>query len=57
MVTREELIKEFDQTEKMTVRNIDVHIFFLRKKLTKVDMAIETVWGKGYKLLSEKAEA
>ncbi|MBY0517677.1 MAG: response regulator transcription factor [Bacteriovoracaceae bacterium] len=56
-VNREELIKEFDQSEKMTVRNIDVHIFFLRKKLAKIDMAVTTVWGKGYKLLTESTAA
>ena len=53
-VTREELISQFDIQEKMTVRNVDVHIFFLRKKLAKLDMAITTVWGKGYKLLTDK---
>lgn len=52
-VTREELISEFDHSEKMTVRNVDVHVFFLRKKIAKLDMVITTVWGKGYKLLTE----
>lgn len=48
--SREEILKEFS-TEKdfnMTVRNIDVHVFSLRKKLKKADMAVETVWSKGY---------
>ncbi len=53
-VTREELISEFDHSEKMTVRNVDVHVFFLRKKIAKLDMVITTVWGKGYKLLTEE---
>ncbi len=49
-VSREELIALFDSTEKMTVRNIDVHIFFLRKKLKKLNLVISTVWGAGYRL-------
>lgn len=51
-VTRDDLIKNcFENDEKMTNRNVDVHIFSLRKKLSAVEMKIETVWGKGYKLL------
>lgn len=50
-VTRDDLITCFANDEKMTNRNIDVHIFSLRKKLRAVDMQIETVWGKGYKLV------
>ncbi len=53
-VSREDLITQFDLKEKMTVRNVDVHIFFLRKKLAKLDMAIITVWGAGYKLILDK---
>jgi len=56
-VSREDLIAEFDLKEKMTVRNVDVHIFFLRKKLAKLNMAISTVWGAGYKLQVDKDEA
>jgi DNA-binding response OmpR family regulator len=56
-VSREDLIAEFDLKEKMTVRNVDVHIFFLRKKLAKVHMSILTVWGAGYKLIVEKDPA
>jgi two-component system alkaline phosphatase synthesis response regulator PhoP len=56
-VSREDLISEFELKEKMTVRNVDVHIFFLRKKLTKLDMSISTVWGAGYKLQIEKDAA
>lgn len=56
-VSREDLIAEFDLKEKMTVRNVDVHIFFLRKKLAKVQMSILTVWGAGYKLIVEKDPA
>jgi len=48
--TREDLINCFDKEEKMTSRNIDVHVFSLRKKLKEVELVIETVWGKGYKI-------
>jgi DNA-binding response OmpR family regulator len=49
--TREELINEFDKDLEMTARNIDVHIFSLRKKMAKVKIEIETVWGTGYKVV------
>lgn len=49
-LTREDLIKCFDKDDKMTNRNIDVHVFSLRKKIKTVGMQIETVWGKGYKI-------
>jgi DNA-binding response OmpR family regulator len=48
-VSRESLIMQFSE-EKMTDRNIDVHIFSLRKKIKIVDIVISTVWGTGYKL-------
>ncbi len=50
-VTREELIECFKNDEKMTVRNIDVHVFSLRKKIKQADLYIDTVWGEGYKLV------
>lgn len=49
--TREELISQFEKDMEMTSRNIDVHIFSLRKKMSKVNIAIETVWGTGYKIV------
>jgi DNA-binding response OmpR family regulator len=49
--TREELIAQFENDVEMTARNIDVHIFSLRKKMNKLNIAIETVWGTGYKLV------
>lgn len=49
--TREELINQFDKDMDMTARNIDVHIFSLRKKMSKVSINIETVWGTGYKVV------
>lgn len=52
-VSRDEIIKQFTSDEDMTLRNIDVHIFALRKKLKKVGIAIATVWGAGYKLDQE----
>lgn len=48
--TREELINQFDKEFEMTARNIDVHVFSLRKKMSKIAISIETVWGTGYKL-------
>jgi DNA-binding response OmpR family regulator len=48
-VSREELISQFSD-EKMTDRNIDVHIFSLRKKIKPASVSVETVWGMGYKL-------
>lgn len=33
-------------------RTVDVHIAHLREKLNQSDLAIETVWGMGYKLVS-----
>jgi DNA-binding response OmpR family regulator len=50
--TREELIGQFANDMEMTARNIDVHIFSLRKKMNKLKIGIETVWGTGYKLVS-----
>ena len=49
--TREELISQFEKDLEMTARNIDVHIFSLRKKMSKINIAIETVWGTGYKIV------
>ena len=48
-VARESLISQFSE-EKMTDRNIDVHIFSLRKKIKPVGITVSTVWGTGYKL-------
>lgn len=51
-VTRDELITCFAKEEKMTIRNVDVHVFSLRKKIKQAGLHIETVWGLGYKLNS-----
>jgi len=50
--TREELINQFENDSEMTARNIDVHIFSLRKKMNKIRIGIETVWGTGYRLVN-----
>lgn len=50
-VTREELIDQFENEMEMTARNVDVHIFSLRKKMSKINITIETVWGTGYKVV------
>ena len=34
-------------------RTVDVHIAHLRDKLAETDLHIETIWGKGYKLVAE----
>jgi DNA-binding response OmpR family regulator len=49
--TREELIHQFANDLEMTIRNIDVHVFSLRKKVSKINISIETVWGTGYKMV------
>lgn len=49
-ITREQLISEFDKEMDVTARNIDVHIFSLRKKLKKIKISIETIWGTGYQI-------
>lgn len=50
--TREELLESFKDAPEMTARNIDVHVFSLRKKLQKVNMGVETIWGVGYKIIT-----
>ncbi|MFZ0545094.1 MAG: response regulator transcription factor [Candidatus Promineifilaceae bacterium] len=35
-------------------RTVDVHIAHLREKLTGSNLAVETVWGMGYKLVVDK---
>jgi DNA-binding response OmpR family regulator len=49
-ISREELITQFSQEEKMTTRNVDVHVFSLRRKIKPTGFNIETVWGKGYRI-------
>lgn len=47
---REDLIEHIGSKE-ITARTIDVHVSGLRKKLEVIDLEIETVRGKGYKIL------
>lgn len=54
--TRDELIACFPEGENVAVRNIDVHIFSLRKKLQKIGLGVETVWGIGYKIVIEETK-
>lgn len=49
-VSREELLDEFSGDDNMTIRNIDVHVFSLRKKIKTVDLYIQTIRGVGYQL-------
>ncbi|MFN2221037.1 MAG: winged helix-turn-helix domain-containing protein, partial [Candidatus Promineifilaceae bacterium] len=35
-----------------TTRTVDVHVAQLREKLAGSQLQIETVWGKGYKLVA-----
>lgn len=48
--TREELIDHLGTSE-ITARTIDVHVSGLRKKLEPIEMEIETIRGKGYRVI------
>lgn len=48
--TREQLVQEFKSEKGMAIRNIDVHIFTLRKKLLPIGVAVDTVWKIGYRV-------
>ena len=50
-IDRESLVGLFGDDEKVTNRNIDVHIFSLRKKIKESGISIQTIWGKGYQLV------
>ncbi len=47
---REELIEHIGSKE-ITSRTIDVHVSGLRKKLEPLDLEIETIRGKGYRVV------
>jgi DNA-binding response OmpR family regulator len=49
-VSREQLIAQFEKEMEVTIRNIDVHVFSLRKKMEKIKIKINTVRGTGYQL-------
>lgn len=53
---REDLIEHIGSKE-ITARTIDVHVSGLRKKLEAIDLEIETVRGKGYKILIKEPSA
>lgn len=52
---REELIEHIGSKE-ITARTIDVHVSGLRKKLEALDLEIETIRGKGYRVLINEPE-
>lgn len=49
-VSRDKLLETLSEDEKITARNIDVHVYSLRKKIKPSDLIIVTVWGEGYRL-------
>lgn len=49
-VDRDSLLSSLDQESQMIKRNIDVHVFSLRKKLHSIFLKVQTVRGVGYKL-------
>ncbi len=51
MRTREQLSVDGDD---LSLRNVDVQVFTLRKKLFKLDLKIESIRGKGYRLVVPK---
>lgn len=54
VVSRRQLIEAFHlEADALTERNIDVHVFSLRKKVRRMGLVINTVWGTGYKLSEE----
>lgn len=56
VVSREMLIKEIGDDE-ITERTIDVHISSLRKKVSKLELEIETCRGKGYRISGHEIRA
>ena len=57
--TREQLLTTFEvpSSDESDFRNIDVHVYSLRKKVVKLKISIETVRGIGYKISSVDEEA
>lgn len=49
ILSRERLLKEIGDDE-ITERTIDVHISSVRRKITSIDLEIETCRGKGYRV-------
>ena len=54
VLSREQLVAALSDDVKVQVRNVDVHIFSLRRKIKDVGYYIETIWRKGYKLTSSE---
>jgi DNA-binding response OmpR family regulator len=49
-VDRDSLLSTLDKDSQMIKRNVDVHVFSLRKKLNDISLKVVTVRGVGYKL-------
>jgi len=48
VISRDEFLKKFEDIKLTTKRNIDVHIFSLRKKISQTDVIIRSVRARGY---------
>ena len=57
VVSREKIMKTVWEDENKSNRLIDAHITAVRKKFAKFDGDFQTVYGAGYRLKKEKAEA
>jgi DNA-binding response OmpR family regulator len=49
-VERDKLLSSFEKDNTMIKRNVDVHVFSLRKKLQNISLEVKTIRGIGYKL-------
>ncbi|MGE0491227.1 MAG: response regulator transcription factor [Vulcanimicrobiota bacterium] len=51
ILSRDEILREVWGSEHLDARSVDVHIRYIREKLSKCGAAsyIQTVWGKGYR--------
>ena len=57
VVSREKIMKSVWDDEGKSNRLIDAHITALRKKLQRFSGDFQTIYGAGYRLKKEKAEA
>jgi DNA-binding response OmpR family regulator len=57
VVSREKIMKSVWKDESKSNRLIDAHMTALRKKFSKFDGDFQTVYGAGYRLKKEKAQA
>ena len=54
IVSRDELMQE--GFEDIIARNVDVQVFSIRKKLVKIGLEIETIRGRGYRLVTNRPD-